>query len=321
MDKAILGAPRQERTPVAKTDRPFTYAYLSSAGHSGSTLLACLLNAHPEVCSVGEFASPKPTHECSCGCTFETCPFWHRWRAEARKEGFDLEAGKLDIFLEPHPQGGFTEDLFYYLFPGYPVNRLRDAAFSLFSHRPGEVRRALDKAIALARILCRIEKTSVFFDTSKSPFWVRFLGQFVRNIPIKVIALVRDGRGVMNSLIRKEHYTPDYAIAHWLWSNRNLRRATRYLPASDVIWLRLEDFCRAPQDKLREIFRFLGVDENGSLALQDRKTRHIIGNKMRHTFNGEIRHDESWRQELSREHLRLFEERAGWLNRCLGYDA
>jgi hypothetical protein len=246
---------------------------------------------------------------------------WRRWRAEAKKEGVDVTAGKLDIYLQPRPEGGLFEDLFYYLFPGHAVNRIRDAAFSLFSHRPAEVRRAVDKAINLAGILCRIEHASVFFDATKMPYWVRFLGQHATDVRVKLLALVRDGRGVMNSLIKREHYTPEYAIAHWLWSNRNLRRAVRYLPPADVFWMRLEDFCQAPQDRLREIFRFLGVDEHAPLVRQDPTRRHIIGNTMRFTFMGEIRRDEAWRQELTREHLRLFEKKAGWLNRLLGYPA
>ncbi|HET9468064.1 MAG TPA: hypothetical protein VFO48_06630, partial [Vicinamibacterales bacterium] len=49
--------------------------YLAGSGHTGSTLLALLMNAHPAVASVGEVAiKPKIRHKgnelrqkCSCG--------------------------------------------------------------------------------------------------------------------------------------------------------------------------------------------------------------------------------------------------------------
>src|SRR5262245_36737394 len=60
--------------------------FVASLSHSGSTLLDLMLNAHPEVISVGELkqlgrfarlAKKKRAHRCTCGAkTVRHCPFW-----------------------------------------------------------------------------------------------------------------------------------------------------------------------------------------------------------------------------------------------------
>jgi hypothetical protein len=164
-----------------------------------------------------------------------------------------------------------------------------------------------------------MENSSVFLDTTKNPYQVRFLAQYGQGIRLKLIALVRDGRAVINSLMDKENYTPERAIAGWLWSNRMLDRAARYLPAVDVFRLKLEDLCSDPKATLAEICSFLGIEGDAPFERADKSQRHIVGNQMRHTFNGQIRQDEAWRKQLTPDLLGLFERRAGWLNRRYGY--
>jgi hypothetical protein len=91
------------------------------------------------------------------------------------------------------------------------------------------------------------------------------------------------------------------------------------VPPSQRFRVRLEDLCRRPEETVRDLFRFLEVDPDVKPDYADRTHRHIVGNRMRHAFTGEIRSDESWRAKLSPELLELFERRAGALNRTLGY--
>jgi hypothetical protein len=52
--------------------------FISSSGHSGSTLLDMLISSHPEVVSVGEVVrfSSAPNSRCACGDKAWECPFW-----------------------------------------------------------------------------------------------------------------------------------------------------------------------------------------------------------------------------------------------------
>ncbi len=49
---------------------------------------------------------------------------------------------------------------------------------------------------------------------------------------------------------------------------------------------------------------------------------HLLdGNNMRFQRNSQIRVDAAWREQLSAEDLAFFEQRAGALNRQLGYQS
>lgn len=62
----------------------FTTLFIVGEGHSGSTLLARMLDMHPEVLCGGEIlrlesAMANPAILCSCGITVGECPEWKTW--------------------------------------------------------------------------------------------------------------------------------------------------------------------------------------------------------------------------------------------------
>ena len=311
-----------EKSRGAEIDQPnserLRCVYLCSAPHSGSTLLALLLGAHAEISTVGEFgATFRPDMRCSCGTPVCQCAFWRAWSAAARAAGVPFEYGDLELNLEPR-HGDPVGDLFYYYFPFRTLDQFRDSLFCRQSRLRLRAARAIDRYYRLACILCELEDTRVFFDSTKNPYQIRFLAGHP-HVDLKVVALVRDGRGVMNSLITKENKTPREAVATWVWSNRNLSRAVRYLPAERVHWMRLEDFCREPKATLDRLQRFCGVAAIGDLDAADSIDQHVIGNRMRHSFRGGVRNDEAWRKRLSQADLKFFHCKAGRLNWKLGY--
>jgi len=316
--------------------RPLRYVYLCSPPHSGSTLIACLLAVHPEVSTVGEFGSTFRTHEpCSCGVPYDDCSFWKDWITRAVERGVEFKLGDPRINLEPNNDVDFYEpnrinrlsnrlthlldDVYFHEFPGRGVNRLRDAAFRLLPARNRRTAAAVETSRRMAELLCEMEGTSVFLDTTKNPFQPRFLARSP-HLDLKVIDLVRDGRGVMNSLMTHYSLSPEKAISCWLWATRNTARITRhYLRPEQVFRLRIEDLWAEPQATVQALCRFIGLDETVPLNFADRTGQHLIGNKMRLTFNGEIRVDEKWKRMLSSEHLQLFDRLAGERNRAFGY--
>ncbi len=303
----------------AQTATPVRYVYLCSAMHSGSTLLSCLLDAHPEVASVGELGSHVArTGTCSCGASYGECPFWIRLEERAREIGLDYEIGKPGIDLQPRNDSSAWESLFYHQFPHPIVNRLRDLLY-----RPGSRLRkaaaiAAEKSAALARLVCELRDASTFLDTTKNPFQPRFLVNHPE-IDLKVIALVRDGRAVMNSIRKRYGYSREDAVASWIWANRNIERVIGHeIPAEAVFRIRHEDLCRSPRETMSRLFDFLEVADV-ELPSTEVGDRHIIGNVMRRRFSGEIAIDEAWRQDLSDDDLAYFESQAGAMNRRYGY--
>lgn len=296
--------------------------YLTSVEHSGSTLVACLLGGHPQVMTVGEFGTPFPKNgKCSCGSSYQDCAFWQKWAELAEQNNVPFELGNFDINILPDPAGGFWEDLFYYQFYLKALDRIRDALYLFLPRRNKTAQAKIDKSVKLAKILCDDEGASVFLDTTKNPLQIRFLAQH-QQVDLKVICLVRDGRGVMNSLLTKETtYTPESAIDSWLWGIRNMERTQRhYVASSQVYCLKLEELCQHPELKFTELLRFVGVETDEGEFDYSRVNRHIVGNRMRLSFDGTIkRPDEAWRSELSKENLTLFEAKAGHINRKYGY--
>src|SRR5687767_10084147 len=78
-----------ERLPVV---------FVAGSGHTGSTLLALVLDSHPEIVCVGE-SSIKPQivrrgaalqQPCSCGELIAACPFWSAVFQRVRAEGHDF---------------------------------------------------------------------------------------------------------------------------------------------------------------------------------------------------------------------------------------
>jgi hypothetical protein len=110
------------------------------------------------------------------------------------------------------------------------------------------------------------------------------------------------------------------AAAEWAYSVTQQQRSIRqYVPSSDVFHLKLIELCEDPQGTLKRLFQFLEVRDQPSLDFSMPQNRHITGNTMRLTFNGEIRYDDTWKRQLGPEDLREFESVAGRLNRQLGY--
>src|SRR5689334_5532357 len=91
------------------TSRRPRLAYILGASHSGSTLLAMLLGAHPEACTVGQLGADTlddpVRYRCSCGQPIRECGFWKDVRAGMQRKGLDFDVAKpmANIRSTPDP--------------------------------------------------------------------------------------------------------------------------------------------------------------------------------------------------------------------------
>jgi len=300
--------------------KDINYIYLHSVEHSGSTLVACLLGAHPSVSTVGEFTIDfSQEGKCSCGSPYTECQLWQMWKSKSIENEIDFRIGNLEINLQPKHNNDRFEDLFYYHFNSKLFDQMKRFLFKKTKYYKS-VEKKIDKYLMLSQQLCEIDNTSIFLDTSKNPYQASFMAQHPK-IKIKLISLVRDGRAVMNSLIEKEKYTPIHAINAWKWGNRNIERIKKnYFESENIFELKLEDLCHHPEEIKKQLFEFIGVNYVDSIDYTDKKNRHIVGNYMRHKFDGTIRKTDSvWKTQLSKANLSLFEAEAGKMNKRYGY--
>ena len=308
-------------------DYDYTYVYLSSPTHTGSTLLGFLLGAHPQVATVGEIAFQFSQEiPCSCGKPFCECGFWTDWQKRVLDAGLPFDIGRLEINLQPFHGSGLAESLFFYEFPYWPINSVRNGVYRLPYLRKFWHEKAVDavnRTYQYAGILCDRERTPVFLDTSKNPYQIRFLATHPK-IRFKLIYMIRDGRAQINSNMRRENRTLELAIKELKWVSRNIERAAaHYLRPEDVFRLRYEDLCADLNGTLKSLYRFLNIDNTytiDKLNLDDISNFHIIGNVMRLNFDGNIKLDQKWKRELSPSQLAHINEEIGPLNRLYGYE-
>ena len=301
-----------------EANQKITYVYLTSVEHSGSTLMGCLMDAHPEMISIGEYGIDFDKElPCPCGTSVADCSTWRQWRDTSKERGHEFEIGKLNINILSSHNAKFLEKLFHHQFSAQAINQFRDILFSQSKFRKVADQR-INRSVELAKILCEQKTVRVFVDTSKNPLQIRHLAR-ATGIDLIVISIVRDGRGVMSSLMKKEGRSPKEAISDWLYGNKHLIRAIQPLPDASKMFIRLEDICKSPQENVRELFDFIGVSKDCELDFS-LANRHIVGNGMRMRFDGEVRPpDESWKKYLEPKDLELFEKNAGEINRSFGY--
>jgi hypothetical protein len=156
----------------------------------------------------------------------------------------------------------------------------------------------------------------VLVDTSKSLSRLRLLAQC--DLPIRVIHLVRDGRGIINSYRRKYGH---FGIGLRRWFFRTLVVPLARSSFKDIEWISIkyEDLAGAPEFTLQRLCRFAQVNYEPSMVRYwESEDLSVGGNRMRRKKNP-VKLDEAWYKELSFLNRAGFAIIGGWLNLAYGY--
>lgn len=324
--------------------RRIPLVYLLAASHSGSTLLAMLLGAHPEICSVGELKLTSlgdiRHYRCGCGELITGCPFWSAVAARLRAEGvaFELGAASTDYAAGASAR---ARRLLSPLHRSRPLEWVRDAALALTPGWRAHLAERQASNAALAAAVLDLSGRRVIVDSSKIGIRLKFLLRNPR-FDIKVVRLTRDGRAVSLTYMDPfafadakrpelrggghgghrdaERLPMDRAAREWRRANEEADAICRTLAPSQVARVRYEDLCASPDATLARLFDFIGVEplDRGQLLAAPQQ-RHVVGNGMRLDWDGSVRLDERWRGVLDASALAEFDKVAGPLNRRLGY--
>lgn len=299
--------------------------YVMGAGHIGSTILDIVLSSHPQLESLGEVSKfhrfgwlPDENRKCACGLSVYNCQFW----TKVRQEWIDM-TGSEDAKRYMHLQPRFE--------------RTRSAWARLLRNklnRTPDFTEYLQGTEALYRAIKQTGGKKYLVDSSLTP--KRAYAQTMNpNIDLYLIHLVRDGRGVIWSLMKPNkkiparvyipappHRTTNY------WISANLQSAWVYRSVEEQkrIMIRYEDFVTNTSMILSQIGALIGEDLDGLI----KNTKLTITNQVRHTVGGNrvrfqkdedisITPDFTWMQNLSQKDRSLFWRRAGWLARRFGY--
>jgi len=315
--------------------------YLLAASHSGSTLLALLLNGHPDLCSVGELKvnslGDVTRYRCSCGNFILECPFWTAVTRDMRREGFDFSIEHTGTDFGG-TDSAFAKRLLRPLHRGPVLEALRDALLFTVPGWSAHVRRVQAANAALMRTVLASAGKARIVDSSKIAGRLKYLLSNP-SLDVRVVRLIRDGRAVALTYVDPARFADssrperrgggmggdreserlDMAAAshEWRRSQEEAAAVLRRLDSSRWTQLRYEDLCRDPGKELGRVFSFLGVAA-ATVTLRGTE-HHVVGNGMRLDDTREVRLDERWRQALGPAELETFERVAGETNRRLGY--
>jgi hypothetical protein len=304
--------------PSRSNDIP--YVYILSASHSGSTLLTMLLAAHPDVASIGETSAAfkEATGDsalCSCALLQRDCPFWRRLRERLGRSG--RFSGNERLSLEFRFREGSPMDrLLRAEIRGPVFEFIRDVAVSRHPAWRRRRRRLEDANVLAAEEALAWSGGRVFVDSSKEALRLKFM-MCIPRFRVRVIHLIRDGRGVTASYLRKKPGDITRAVMEWRRSLISQQHILRRFSAEQTTRVRYEDLCSDVDRTVRRLYAFIGVDP--TVKMRRHFEHHILGNRMRLRGIDEIRHDERWRTKLSNTDLAVFERLAGTVNRHYGY--
>ena len=251
--------------------KPLRILYITSRGHSGSTLLDLLISGHSALTSVGELkmlsSDDRQRKLCSChGLEPEVCPYWHAVQLDlVQRTGLRFADLRLD---SPDPWIHHQHNL------------------------------------ALYESVAAVSGCRVIVDSSKSLPRLRDLLQgqeLYGGYELLPIHLLRGSLGLVHSYVKNGSVATrrDLALICYHYIN-NFFRTEALLRPRPHLFVRYENLARRPALELQRIMQSLAIPfEPDQLDWGRGPRRNIHGNDMRFRAGGPIRPDRSWRRGLS----------------------
>jgi len=284
---------------VMTTDKPKLVSLLAN-WYSGATLFTILLDGHSQIVSNGEAMffddQDKRRYDCTCGKYIDECDFY---RATTRH-------------MKPSDGLDWDKRLFVQV-PRFSRNRILRSLLGSWRYESALRERFIDAVPAYRRTRDRFIEAqlrffanarsragaTIYMDGTKS---IRRAQLFARNecCDMKVLHLIRDGRGFCASYLRNESAQPPTVsggVKTWVRHIAQVDAFSRSFPSIPLLSVRYEDLCRSTEQTIRAVCQFLEVPyEDVSAGIM--KDTHILGNDMRRSFNGTIIESTSWRKTL-----------------------
>ncbi len=299
-------------------------AFIVSPSYSGSTLLSILLAHHPGLVTLGEFLDNEKRRFregdgdfCSCGKKLAECPFMEDFATAVRAKGIDFSVDYPDTAF--WCGSGFQLKILRAYVRSRPFETVRHAAIRCLPPVRSTVSRIVDRNTKAIGALLERTGASVYLDSAKNNNRVIYFDRYAPDIEVKVVWLIRDGRGVVTSIMRHEDCDLPTAIVRWRTTQISVMRTVGMIDESCVLRLPYEDLCTKPGPVLEDVCRFLELDPGQMPENFGGQELHLTGNNMRLKGLKEIRVDERWVSTLTPDDLRLFDREVGDLNRTLGY--
>lgn len=287
-------------------DEKVNLVMLFANWYSGATLFTILVNNHSQIVSNGETfpfsITDRNRYQCSCGLYTDECDFY-RYAAAHMRSSDDKEWNR-HLFVQT-PEYQTLGIVSRYLNSARLNGTIR--SYILNHHR--KLRSQRDEFLhAQCEFFIRAmdyNNATVYMDGMKS---IRRAQYFAceRNIDLKVVNLVRDGRAFCYSYVRNEGLSKTDLSRATLYWNNYLDLSDRFrasFPEVRFIDIKYEDLCRDLERTLCRLYKFLGL-EYQQFNINNGSKVHILGNRMRKTFTGEIKEHIEWKSDMSQSEIK-----------------
>lgn len=309
-------------------DGPVDVVFVGGMPRSGSTLLDLVIGQLPGHCDVGELfymwqGGAKRDQRCACGEHFSQCPFW---TAVGLRAFGGWDRVDLDEVLRLQRSVDSTARLM-----------LRPAARLVPGHR-ARTGRYLELTRRVYRAVADVSGSPIVVDSTKRPSTAYLLASDP-GVRLRVVHMVRDPRGVLNSWSRevplpegagpRDHLKRRPArqiLRRWVTVNLMIGRLERR--GVPLLRLRYEDLVTDPREAMRAVMDLSGRpasdDDLGFIGPEgvNRAVSHApTGGRVRfRTGPMPLRLDEKWRHELPKSRQRLATLVCGRLMRQYDYN-
>lgn len=281
--------------------------FLLSAAYSGATLFSMLANGHPLISCDGEtFPYERGARIlCSCGRFQDECDYF-RTAAEGmlKKDG-----ARFDPDLFAYVPRYSQRRLFSRALEGFWLSGLGYTASGFFRSLPAAEKAEkhfIAEHMAFVEKSLAMRKAEIYLDGTKSMRRAELFAE--HGLAAKAIHLIRDPRGFVNSF-RKNKQPQQYGLAlaagEWKQHVRKVRALSRRFDSLEILPVRYDELCEKPEAVLHTICEFLEIPYSPKMLQFTAEGMHVTGNRMRHSFTGEIREDVSWKTELSIDDIKL----------------
>jgi hypothetical protein len=223
--------------------------YIGGLEHSGSTLLGLILDNHTQIICVGELSHLarvgwQGDQKCSCGLQIRDCTFW----TKVRTLWEEMTNEHIDKLIEIENNFDLNRQLPRILFERY----IQSSAFKDYC----------EYSLMLFRAIKLVSGRSIIVDTSKRASRALALSS-INEIDLRLIHLIRDARGVAYSSGKPKRISPKpwwISALRWDFINLAFEFIKPIIGDKMVLQLRYEDLISNPEDTIRRLGDFIGLD-------------------------------------------------------------
>jgi len=155
----------------------------------------------------------------------------------------------------------------------------------------------------------------------KSPRHTMFLKEIIKNLPttVKVIAIVRDSRGVLASM-KARNLVRNVASGAAIWNtySKHIAGMSNFCPPENMMLLKYEDLVNAPETHARQIAAKLGLPYSDKMILIDKNNSSYTRHNKPGIFNSSL---STWQEQLSPEEINVITVMTKKYLKRFGYSA